>query len=72
MSNAKQISNRGINGKICMLRTFVNNPAEIALVSFVLGRIHLVKLRAYNLLIIVFEIHNVLFLIINNRVACQY
>ena len=72
MLNANETSNHGIIGKMPMSRPFVNNHAEIALVSFVLGRIHLVKLHAYNLLIIVFEIHNVLFLIINNRVACQY
>ena len=72
MLNANETSNHGIIGKMRMSRPFVNNHAEIALVSFVLGRIHLVKLHAYNLLIIVFEIHNVLFLIINNRVACQY
>ena len=70
MLNANETSNHGIIGKMRMSRPFVNNHAEIALVSFVLGRIHLVKL--HNILIIVLEIHNVLFLIINNRVACQY
>ena len=46
MLNANETSNRGIIGKMRMSRPFVNNHAEIALVSFVLGQIHLVKLNA--------------------------
>ena len=45
MLNANGTSNRGINGKMRMSRPFVNNHADIALVSFVLGQIHLVKLH---------------------------
>ena len=72
MLNANETSNHGIIGKMLMSRPFVNNHAEIALVSFVLGQIHLVKLHTNNILIIVLEIYNVLFLIINNRAACQH
>ena len=59
MLSANETSNHGIIGKMPMSRPFVNNHAEIALVSFVLGQIHLIKLHTNNILIIVLEIHNV-------------
>ena len=46
MRNANETSNRGINGKMRMSGPFVNNHAETALVSLVLGRFYLVKLHA--------------------------